>query len=88
MAFGGVLLLNILLMVIFGLAAAGIVCLILSGILFIIFYPNDDIVVEIQEGEAIVGEMQKKSNKASRLELSEEQKMEFAKMRELLLRYY
>ena len=60
MAFGGVLLLNILLMVIFGLAAAGIVCLILSGILFIIFYPNDDIVVEIQEGEAIVGEMQKK----------------------------
>ncbi len=100
MAFGGILLLNIFLMIIFGLATVGIVCLILSAILFIahimkkkrgivqrkgkvaasvilliigiicmiiptgaflIFYPNDKIVVQTPDGEATVREMQMKS---------------------------
>lgn len=36
MAFGGVLLLNLLLMIVFGMAAVGIVCLLLSAIFFIV----------------------------------------------------
>lgn len=100
MAFGGVLLLNLILMIVFGMAAVGIVCLLLSAIFFIvhivkkrcgavqgkgkriaatvlliigicsmiipvglylIFYPNDKIVVQTPEGEATVREMQVKS---------------------------
>lgn len=100
MAFGGILLLNILLMILFGMAAVGIVCLLLSAILFIvhmvkkkqgkfqrkgkvaasvillivgiacmviptgaflIFYPNDKIVVQTPDGEATVKETQAKS---------------------------
>lgn len=37
MAFGGVLLLNLLLMIVFGMAAVGIVCLLLSAIFFIVY---------------------------------------------------
>ena len=100
MAFGGILLLNILFMIIFGMAAAGIVCLLFGAILsivhivkkrrgivqgkgkimaavillivgiacmaiptgaFLIFYPNDKIVVQTPDGEATVKEMQAKS---------------------------
>lgn len=53
MAFGGILLLNILLMIIFGMAAVGIVCLILSAILFVIYGVNKKRGKEQKKGKMI-----------------------------------
>lgn len=55
MAFGGILLLNILLMIVFGMAAVGIVCLLVSVILYIVHIVKKKRGKKQRKGKAIAG---------------------------------